>query len=132
MLKEIRDQLIIDTRIQFPEYDKVDKYRGEFEEGSEWNPGKVNVFFQVTGNRKKVSTAAGEVIKKIITVRVFAGAEYYHDVDGLSVVESLMDFYSGSSLSIDSVKYSMTIEQGMDLVYVERKFEGYAFNLLIS
>lgn len=132
MLKEIRDQLIIDTQVQFPSYDKVDRYRGEFEEGSDWNPGKVNVFFQVTGDRKKVSTAAGEIIKRITTVRVFAGSEYFHDVDGLTVVEDLINFFSGATLSIEDKKYHLTVEEGMDLVYVERRFEGYAFNLLIT
>ncbi len=132
MLKEIRDQLIIDTKVQFPTYDKVDKYRGEFEEGSDWNPGKVNVFFQVTGDRKKVSTSAGEIIKRITTVRVFCGTEYFHDVDGLTVVEELINFYSGATLSIDNKKYHLTVEEGMSLVYVERRFEGYAFNLLIT
>lgn len=132
MIKEIRDQLITDIQTEIGSLSKVDKYRGEFEEGSDWNPTDTACFIQVVGYKPKVKTAANTVLKSSVIIRIYSGANFRHNKDGLDVTEAVIALVNGGLLTVDGNQYRMSLaDEGFDFIYYERGFEGYAFNLLI-
>lgn len=133
MIKEIRDQLITDIQENIGSLSKVDKYRGEFEEGSDWNPTDTACFIQVIGYKPKVRSSANTLLKSTVLIRIYSGANFRHNKDGLDVTEAVISLVDGGLLDVDGSLYRMAIsEDGFDFIYYERGFEGYAFNLMIT
>lgn len=132
MLKTIRDQLKTDIKAT-NEFQTVDKYRGEFEDGSEWNPTATACFLQVIGFKPRVKAADGNVIKSTVLIRIYAGAFYKHDRDALDSAEFIFNLLDGHTLESGDDRWRMSIgDEGMDLIYSEKGFEAYAFNVIIS
>lgn len=128
MLKEIRNQLITDIGTQFPTWSRVLKYKGEFEEGSDWNPTPNAVFLQVLGNSIKVMSAHSEILKKAAVIKVYAGSNSLSAADPLDIVEPLMDFLDGATLAVSAKKYTIKVDgEGIDYIYYDRGFEAYSF-----
>lgn len=133
MLKEIRDQLIGDIKTALPTLNKIDRYRGELEEGSEWNPDSEAVFVQVIGYKPRLKAADGTILKKTVVVRIYAGANTRHDKDALDIVEPLIDLFAGSNFEVDGNNHKIMVsDEGMELMLYEKGFEGYAFNIFIQ
>lgn len=139
MLKEIRNTLLVDIKAA-TEIDMVDKYRGEFGEGSGWSPNPTNCFIQVIGKSGFIRSADNKVLKWRASLKIFAGANYNQDRDGLDVVEQLETYLDNQTLAVnfgtetepDIKNYRMQISpDGWDLIYTELGFEGYAFTLFI-
>lgn len=132
MIKEIRDQLITDIQTELGSLSKVDKYRGEFEEGSDWNPTDTACFIQVVGYKPKVKTASNTVLKSSVIIRIYSGANFRHNKDGLDVTEAIISLVNGGLLTVGDNQYRISLaDEGFDFIYYERGFEGYAFNILI-
>lgn len=131
MLKEIRQQLLQDIK-ETLQYRIVDRYRGEFEEGSEWNPGPSACFIRVLGFKKRTRAADGTGLKNTAVLRIYAGANLKHGLDALDMVEELVTMLDGGQLEIESSgeKYRLSVSQeGMDMIFYANGFEGYAFNI---
>lgn len=133
MLKEIRDELLNDIKTALPELGTIGKYRGEFEEGSDWKPTDTACFVRVTGYRPRVKASDNSILKKTVEMKIYAGANSRHFKDALDIVESLVDLFSGSSITVSGTKFNFVIpDEGMDLILYERGFEAYAFIILIQ
>ncbi len=132
MLKTIRDQLKTDIKAT-NEFQLVDKYRGEFEEGSEWNPTATACFLQVIGFKPRVKAADGNVIKSTVLIRIYAGTLGKYDRDALDGAEYIYNLLDGHTLESGNEQWRMSIsDEGMDLIYSEKGFEAYAFTVIIS
>lgn len=132
MLKEIRDQLIADIKSALS-ITHTDKYRGELEEGSEWNPSSESIFVQVVSYRPKVKANDNRVLKSSAVIKIYAGANTKHDKDALDLIESLINLLAGSTLTVGGNDYKISItDEGMDLILYEKGFEGYAFMILVQ
>lgn len=139
MLKQIRDTLLEDIK-SGTNIDLVEKYRGEFEEGSDWSPHPTNCLIQVLGKNGFVRAADNSVLKFRASFRIYAGADNHKGLDGLDVIETLENFLDNNSLKVnfgteeapELRRFTMQITaDGWNLIYTEKGFEGYAFTLLI-
>lgn len=133
MLKQIRNQLITEIKDAL-NFELVDKYRGEFEQGSDWNPRLRNCFIQVMGKARMVTLADLSTGKAKNVLRIYAGANNRHSYDALDVMEPLEDFLHNTRLTFtaDGNTYNAKLNvpaQGWDLIYTDKGFEGYAMNL---
>ena len=135
MIKQIRQQLIADIKDTLG-FGTVDKYRGEFEEGSDWNPSHSACFLRVMNYRSRVRAADGRGIRKSVVIKVYAGSNFRHGKDALDMIEGLINMLDGSTLEgeyLAGKKYNMIVgEEGMDMILYERGFEGYAFDLIVT
>lgn len=139
MLKKIRDTLLEDIKSD-TNIDHVEKYRGEFEEGSDWSPHPTNCLIQVLGKNGFVRAADNSVLKFRASFRVYGGGDNHKGIDGLDVIETLENFVDNKTLVVnfgtepapDLKRFSMQVSpDGWTLIYTEKGFEGYAFTLFI-
>jgi hypothetical protein len=135
MIKQIRQQLIADIKDTLG-FGTVDKYRGEFEEGSDWSPSHSACFLRVMNYRSRVRAADGKGLRKSVVIKIYAGSNSRHGKDALDMIENLINMLDGSTLEgehLDDNRYNMTVsEEGMDMILYERGFEGYTFNLIVT
>lgn len=137
MIKEIRNQLITDIQQELGSLSKVDRYRGEFEEDSNWDPTDRACFVQVLSWRPISKNPQNETLRAVIIMRIYAGGKLSPIGEGLDVVERIITLLNGETLNLnidgEEYYYQMYIPQeGMDLILYEKGFEGYAFNLYLK
>lgn len=135
MLKEIRQQLLEDIKEELG-IELVDRYRGEFEEGADWNPAPTVCFIRAVGYRKRIKAADGSGLRKTGVFMLYAGGNLRNGKDGLDVAESLINMLDGSVITVpalNSDKFRITVsEEGMGMILYDRGFEGYTFTITVT
>ena len=115
MIKEIRDALIntisMETGLGIPCF----RYRGELEEGSEWNPVLPAVFVQVTDFEPKSIIADGSSATLEYGVMLIMGAKD----DSSMLAETLFDYFDGVELSDGDDSWSVSAVKAELLGYVK-------------
>lgn len=137
MLKEIRQELINQIQTELGSLAKVDRYRGEFEEGSEWYPTPTACFIQIVHWKPISKSPQGETLRSASVLRVYAGGKITPAGEGTDIVEQVVTLLDGNTLTltIDGTDYALNMsipDEGMDLILAEKGFEGYAFNLYLQ
>lgn len=112
MLKAIFAELISFIKDAVPGL-PVSRYKGEFEEGSEWNPVFPSCFIQYSGLKpmEALKLTDGSYQKAFIYVNIFVGDHDYTEPAVLDMVETLQSLFVKSRLTIniDAVDYSFNI-----------------------
>lgn len=84
-LTKIQDKI----KTQFPEIKKVDYYKGEFEEGVEWNPIFPVVFTNCTQINPKL--AGSKILTGTLIINIYTGIKI-EDEDQTTLFENLVLF----------------------------------------
>ena len=101
MIKEIIDSLIAQLPKSVDTVKTADRYRGEFEENSEWNPVFPSVFFQVNEFKPEGLMSDGRTVKKRVFLTVYCANEY----EAAELAESVYDFLDGIAVMDESGVY---------------------------
>jgi hypothetical protein len=142
LLPAIRDEVTNAIKDNLgSEIQLIDKYRGEFEQNSEWNPRDTACFLQVINYRPTEEFANDDIAVLKCRIRVYAGAIVKHGQDALSLVAKLIELFNASDLDFtvtkgtDTEAFSMKISisnEGMDFIIYKLGFEAYTFIIEID
>lgn len=134
MIKDIFTQLKTDITAGVASLEMVEQYRGEFEEGTDWNPRASACFLQLTGYKPFVKHSDGSSGKAMTTFKIYAGANLKQDKNAMDVTEAVITLLDGAKLTIESSgkTYTMSImAEGMEFISYNKGFEAYAFYLSV-
>lgn len=115
MIKEIRDALIDTISMQAGLNTPCFPYRGEFEEGAEWNPVLPAVFVQCTDLEPKNFTAGGSSGVMEYGVSLYCGDKE----DSTLLAESLFDYFDGVQLSAGDNRWFVTAVKAELIGYIK-------------
>ena len=108
MIKEVIDVLIAGMPASVSAIKKADRYRGEFEEGSDWNPTFPIVLFRVEELKTDTLLADGVYARKTLEGTVYCGNDY----EAAELMESVVDYLNGTMIELDNINYSVSTDGG--------------------
>jgi hypothetical protein len=135
LLTEILNTLISDLKTEFTDLEKVDKYRGEFNEDTDWNPTSTACFLQVVSYKPLVKHA-DSTFKPLTAIRIYAGANTKHNQDALAIAEDVINYLNSSILSVTIGEATKQFhvylgDEGMDFINYIKGFEAYTFLITV-
>ncbi len=93
--KAIFDKLITDLKAGVPALTSVERYKGEFENGSSWDPNPPQVFARFEGTGDINHTSDGKIGTYRIELMLFIVARDYTGAGVLDTVEAVADYLDG-------------------------------------
>jgi len=139
MLLELFTTLLEDIQTAVPEFKRVDRYKFEFEQGTDWDPEYPICFMRYDGIKPNPRTviADGSYTKAYIYLTLFIGDEDINSPVVLDKVEKVQSLFVNSFITIpvESVdrKFNITLsENGTELHGYVKGVEVYRVGLKIE
>jgi len=137
MLKEIFEQLKQDIKTAVPSIKKVERYKGEFEKDSNWNPEFPCCFIRYQNYKPVTRSPQGEVLKAKTFLTLYVGDKDIKAPRVLSTVENIIDLFDGTSfkvnLSGEDYYYNISLnERGSEFYGYVKGVEVYTVPIVIS
>lgn len=83
-----------------PILSRVQRYKGELEEGSQWNPTFPIAFVQFAGYRPEAEATDGQWLSERLYFRLYIGDRNASSPDGLDALEAVIDFFNSKDIQI--------------------------------
>lgn len=136
MFKEIREQLAIDLKTEFPAIEKIDKYRGEFSDDKNSVVADPVCFLKVERAEPIVRSSRNQILKFGLSFKIFVGANTKHNNDALDLSEQMIIFLSNANLTVNvnSIDHNFLITVPGTLEFFEYTagYEVYFFDIQIK
>ena len=134
MLKEIFKGLEELVRDKIPTV-KVGRYKGEFEEGADWNPAFPAVLIRVNSLLPTERNMSGQVISYSAEFTLYIADRDMNQPSGLDTIEAVINTIEDNSITNDDygTEYDMKVgDDGMKFLGYGNQVEVYILNVNVQ
>ena len=137
MLKEIFEQLKLYIKTAVPSIKKVERYKGELEKSSSWNPEFPCCFIRYENYKPISRTPQGEVLKAKTFLSLYVGDKDIKSPSVLNTVESVINLFDGTNFKVEiageEYYYNISLnDKGSEFYCYFKGVEVYTVPIVIS
>lgn len=136
MLKELLNKIEEELKAQLPTV-KVGRYKGEFEEGTDWSPVFPVIFFRLNDYVPTNKSTGGKVLSADTGITLYVADKDINSSKGLDTIEDAIGCFDGVVFKFLSNNATVTVnvsihDEGFKLYGYIKGVEVYTLQILVD